>query len=82
MEISKLMTTEEVAKRLRRSRGWVLSCHKRLGITSYRIGRRYLYPSDQLELWIQSQDDAHRAQESVSKEFTRASKIRIAPRAV
>jgi len=52
----KLLTSGEVAERLRCSRGWVQENHKRKGLHSVKIGRQYLFPSDALELWIQAQE--------------------------
>lgn len=49
-----LLTTGEVATRLRKSRYWVQCNHLRLGIPSHRIGSEYFFVEPELEAWIES----------------------------
>lgn len=49
-----LLTTGEVATRLRKSRYWVQCKHLRLGIPSHRIGSEYFFVEPELEAWIES----------------------------
>lgn len=49
-----LLTTGEVAIRLRKSRYWVQCNHLRLGIPSHRIGNEYFFVEPELEAWIES----------------------------
>lgn len=49
-----LLTTGEVATRLRKSRYWVQCNHLRLGIPSHRIGNEYFFVEPELEAWIES----------------------------
>ena len=81
MDTSKLLTSDEVAERLRRSRGWVQENHKRLGMVSVKIGRQYLFPSDPLEHWIGAQETGKLEKVLPMKEKAPNSKIRIVPRA-
>lgn len=81
MDTSKLLTSDEVAERLRRSRGWVQENHKRLGLVSVKIGRQYLFPSDPLEIWIGSQETTKLEKVHQTSEKAPNSKIRIVPRA-
>lgn len=81
MDTSKLLTSDEVAERLRRSRGWVQENHKRLGLFSVKVGRQYLFPSDTLELWIQGQETSKQEKAPIGSQKAANSKIRIVPRA-
>jgi excisionase family DNA binding protein len=78
---SKLLTSDEVAERLRRSRGWVQENHKRLGLYSVKLGRQYLFPSDSLELWIQAQETSKQEKAPTGAQKAGNSKLRIVPRA-
>lgn len=49
-----LLTTGEVAFRLRKSRYWVQCNHMRLGIPSHRIGNEYFFVEPELEAWIET----------------------------
>lgn len=49
-----LLTTGEVATRIRKSRYWVQCNHLRLGIPSHRIGSEYFFVEPELEAWIES----------------------------
>lgn len=49
-----LLTTGEVAIRLRKSRYWVQCNHMRLGIPSHRIGNEYFFVETELEGWIET----------------------------
>ena len=49
-----LLTTGEVASRLRKSRYWVPCNHLRLGLPSHRIGTEYFFVEPELESWIES----------------------------
>lgn len=80
VDTSKLLTSDEVAERLRRSRGWVQENHKRLGIPSVKIGRQYLFPSSLLEHWIESQETTNLEKTLPTGEKASNSKIRIVPR--
>ena len=81
MNTSKLLTSDEVAERVRRSRGWVQENHKRLGMVSVKIGRQYLFPSAPLEHWIESQETTKLEKALPASEKAPSSKIRIVPRA-
>lgn len=50
-----LLTTGEVAIRLRKSRYWVQCNHLRLGIPSHRIGNEYFFVEPELEAWVEAQ---------------------------
>jgi hypothetical protein len=49
-----LLTTGEVAIRLRKSRYWVQCNHLRLGIPSHRIGSEYFFVEPELDAWLES----------------------------
>jgi hypothetical protein len=49
-----LLTTGEVAIRLRKSRYWVQCNHMRLGIPSHKIGSEYFFVEPELDAWIET----------------------------
>ena len=49
-----LLTTGEVAIRLRKSRYWVQCNHMRLGIPSHKIGNEYFFVEPELDAWIET----------------------------
>ena len=48
-----LLTTREVAVRLRKSVYWVQTNRKTLKMPGYRIGREYCFPEKEFEQWLE-----------------------------
>jgi hypothetical protein len=50
----KLMDTRDLAIRLGRSRYWVQTNHKRLGIPSFKIGNAFFFVEPEVEAWLET----------------------------
>ena len=50
-----LMDTEALAIKLGKSRYWVQTKHKNLGIPSYKIGNGYFFVEVEVEAWLETQ---------------------------
>ena len=49
-----LMDTEALANKLGKSRYWVQTSHKSLGIPSYKIGNAYFFVEIEVETWLET----------------------------
>jgi len=49
-----LMDTQRLATRLGRSRYWVQTNHKRLGIPSFKIGNSFYFVEPEVETWLET----------------------------
>ena len=50
-----LLDTEALALKLGKSRYWVQTNHKSLGIPSYKIGNGYFFVEVEVEAWLETQ---------------------------
>ena len=50
-----LMDTEALANKLGKSRYWVQTNHKNLGVPSYKIGNAYFFVDRELEAWLETE---------------------------
>ena len=74
-----LLTTGEVAVRIRKSRYWAQCNHLRLGIPSHRIGNEFFFVEPELDAWIEAQRVTPIPVKSISKGSTdRVSLVRKA----
>ena len=48
------MATEALASKLGKSRYWVQTNHKNLGIPSYKIGNAYFFVEVEIEAWLET----------------------------
>jgi len=50
-----LLDTKALASKLGKSRYWVQTNHKRLGIPSFKIGNAYFFVEPEVEAWLETQ---------------------------
>jgi predicted DNA-binding transcriptional regulator AlpA len=50
----RLLDTKALANKLGKSRYWVQTNHKRLGVPSYKIGNAYFFVEVEVEAWLET----------------------------